>query len=173
MVSRPRCGTGGILRGEDKMKRSISTVLGLLILLSPLFVFAAATAVIGTVEKVVIDGKVQRIVIPITFTAHTDASETTFSLNPDTYKIKGWYLYKVQTDPGATGPTNGAWDFDITDAKGEVLSRNLVDDRSSTATQTVYFTSGYPQILDTWTLSIGDNAVNSAVVVVYLTFVMN
>lgn len=155
------------------MKRFLSLIIAGLLILLPLTVYAAATATVGAVERIVKDGSTFDIVIPVTFTAHTDAGETTYSLNPDTYKIKGWYLYSVQTKPGTPGPTNGAWDFDITDARSEVVSRNLVDDRSSTATQTVYFTSGFPKIMGTWTLSIGDNAVNSAVVTVYLTFVKN
>ena len=155
------------------MKRSIISILAGLLILLPLTVFATGTATVGAPIKVNVQGQTQRIVIPVTFTADSSATEATVTLNPTTYGITGWYLYQVQTVPGTPGPTNGAWDLDITDARSEVISRNLIDDRSSTLPQTVFFNSGYPMIVNTWTLSIGDNAVNSAVVVVYLTFVSN
>jgi hypothetical protein len=164
------------LGNGEEMKRLLLVLALCLSLLIPTLSFAAATAVVGTVEKASVNNRFQRVRIPITFTAHTDATTTTATINPSTtagISIKGWYLYSIETDPGSPGPTNGAWDLDVTDAKGYVVTRNLVDDRSSSATQTVVFNTGYPMILDNWTVSIGDNAVNSAIVVVYLTFVEN
>jgi hypothetical protein len=158
------------------VKRKILSLLLLLSLVFPAVSFAVdASAVLGTVQRFKDpEGRYYRTIIPITFTANSGtATMATYTLSPSTHNIQGWYLYKVQTDPGSTGPSNGLWDLDITDAKGEVVSRNLADDRSSTLTQTVYFVSGYPQIEDSWSVTIGDNAVNSGVAVVYLTFVSN
>jgi len=132
-----------------------------------------AGIVAGTPDYSIIGGTRQRVVIPITCTA-VAAAFGTLTINPTTYGIEGWYLWLVETDPGTTGPTNGAWDLDITSAHGFVESQALIDDRSSTLTQQVKgATLGSPQFLNSWTISIGDNAVNNAVVVVYLTFTAN
>jgi len=157
-----------------KMKRSLTLILAGLLIFAPLCAFAAGTAALGAPERIQIDGRVQQVIIPITFTADGAAAEATYTLNPDTFRIKGWYLLDVRTDPGTTGPTNGAWDLDITDANGWLVSQNLIDDRSSTATQRV--TGGalkYPTIWNNWSITIGDNAVNNAVATVYLIFRSN
>jgi len=143
----------------------------------------AGSAVLTSNTPISIDNRIQRVIVAITFTADSGtAAIPSYTLSPtaaaylayqSTYGIKGWYLYKVETDPGSPGPTNAAWDLDITDALGFLVSRNLLDNLSSTATQETIFTSGFPMIENTWTISIGDNAVNSATVVVYLTFVAN
>ena len=156
------------------MKHIKSLILGILgVLLVASQVFATGTYSMGNPSYVKVEGSIKRVVLPLTMTADSSASFAAYTLNPSTYGIEGWYLYKVETDPGSTGPTNGAWDLDITDANGFVVSRNLVDDRSSTATQEVIFSSGYPIILGSWIVSVGDNAVNSASVVIYFTFVSN
>jgi hypothetical protein len=157
------------------VKKKAFALLLLLSLLLPTLSFAAGQATtIGTINRFSRpDGYNFVTIIPITFVADNGtAAFATTTINPTTYKIEGWYLYKVKTDPGATGPSNGAWDLDITDAEGYLISQNLVDNRSSTTTQEVKFTSGFPTIDSTWTLSIADNVVNSASVVVYLHFRM-
>jgi hypothetical protein len=163
------------------MRRFLIMLFAGLLISLPLSAYALGTATLGNVEKVFVDGKAQRVIIPITFTADGAALEATYTLNPDTVvpgglSIKGWYLLLVETDPGGTGPTNGAWDLDITNANGFLVSQNLIDDRSSTATQQVKgSTIGYAtgMITNSWSITIGDNAVNNAVAVVYLTFVSN
>jgi hypothetical protein len=161
------------------MKRSI-LLLVLLMLFWPLSAFATGVTSQSHYPLIKVSEVYQRCVVVLVFTADGSASFASSTIAPSSFTdidpvngIKGWYLYKVETVPGATGPTNGAWDLDITDANSYVVTRTLVDDRSSTATQEVILSSGYPMILDTWTVSIGDNAVNSAVVTVYLTFVAN
>lgn len=148
----------------------------LLALLIPALAFAAGQVTTpGTPVISHVSGQADRVRIPITFTADDGtAAITSYVLQPDVYGIMGYYLYSVEVNPGATGPTNGAWDLDITDADGFVVSRNAIDDQSSTATNIIIMGPyGFPNIETDWTISIGDNAVNSANVVVYLTFTSN
>jgi hypothetical protein len=157
------------------VKRKILAWLLFLSLVFPAVSFAVdASATLGTIERFKnADGKYVMAVVPITFTANSGtAAEATYSLVPASHNISGWYLLDVYTDPGSTGPSNGLWDLDITNAAGFLVSQNLIDDRSSTATQRVAGVSlGYPSIWSTWSITIGDNAVNSAVAIVYLIFV--
>ncbi len=139
----------------------------------PCMVFAAGTVTGPVIKRVQVDGRVQRVTLTYTFTADGEAAMASTTLDPATYGITGWYLYKIKTTPGTPGATNGAWDFDATDVDSFVQTRNLIDDRSSTASQEIIFNSGYPMILSTWTLSIGDNAVNNAVETIELTFTLN
>lgn len=162
------------------MKRFAALLAVLAVLVCSAPVFAVGTITASAPQYVVVGNAVQRVIITLTCTADASAATyPTYTITPSAYPgagkngILGWYLYKVETDPGGTGPTNGAWDLDITDARGFVVTRNLVDDRSSTATQQTIFTSGFPVIEDAWSVSIADNAVNSAVVVVRLTFTAN
>jgi hypothetical protein len=159
-----------------KRKLFVSTILASLLCITQVF---AGTAVRGTPEYYSTSGQIDKVMIPIVFTAITDATIPSYTLNPTTYTnihstngLKGFYLYKVKTVPGSTGPSNGAWDLDITEANGFQVSRNSFDDRSSTTTQET-LPSVYPIIENTWTVSIGDNVVNAASVTVYLTFVAN
>lgn len=140
----------------------------------PCMVFAAGTVTGPVVKKVQVDGRVQRVELAYTFTADSGAAMAEATLNPATYGITGWYLYEVEYDPGSTGPTNGAWDIDITDSSGYLQSQNHLDDLSSSATGVYRFASStYPMIWNAWTISIGDNAVNSATATIYLIFTSN
>ena len=164
------------------MKKFLSSLFILTLLCFsclPCWAFVAGTALYGSTE-----GRVNRIRIPLTATATGGTPNfTSYALSPTAYTniqlkygITGWYLYEVEIDPGTTGPTNGAWDLDITDANGYVISTTSLDNLSSTATDIYRWaesSTGYPQIWGTWTISIGDNAVNDASVTVYLTFVSN
>ena len=116
-----------------------------------------------------------RMVLKITATADDGTGAfNTIALDPGGLGILGWYILEVDIKPGSTGPTNGAWDLDVTDANAWLVSQNLMDNLASSGTQ--HFKGGafgYPMIKNTWTLSIGDNVVNSAVAVIYLTFASN
>lgn len=161
------------------MKRKILAWLLFLSLVFPAVSFAVdASATLGTVERFKnISGQYNRVVIPIVFTANSGtAAMATYTLDPSDHNISGWYLWRIVSDPGSTGPSNGAWDLDISDAQSLLVSRNLHDDKSSTLTQETIFSSQtypllFPMIVNTWSITIGDNSVNSAVVTIYLTFV--
>ncbi len=142
----------------------------------------AATFIRGTVKYGSTEGKLNRIRIPLTATTTAGtATFTTYVLDPASFTnvhsltgITGWYPYSIEINPASTGPTNGAWDLDITDAEGSLISQNHMDDLSSSATTIYYFGSHiYPQIWDSWTFSVGDNATNDAGFTAYVVFVSN
>ena len=111
----------------------------------------------------------------LTVTCTADASTANFptmAINAtNTAALKGWYLYKVQTNPGATAPTDN-WDFTITDSDGIDVLQGAGANRHTTTSQRVSPTY-YEPLLGTWTLAITDssNLVNSAVIAFTLFFV--
>jgi hypothetical protein len=91
------------------------------------------------------------------------------------YNLAGMYLYKVSAAPGGTAPTD-ATDLTITDVFGADLlggkGTNLID--ATTITETLVGPSGMysPQLITgNITATISNNAVNSAVTTIVLTFV--
>lgn len=135
--------------------------------------FAVGT-IIGSYSTISIDGKSQRILVTLTCTADAAAGTyPTFTINPLSYGIKGYYLYSVETNPGAVQPTDN-YDITITDAGGYDVTGGLLANRDTLNTELVYLGSvGYPMITGNWTWTISNNVVNSAVVVATLTFIMN
>lgn len=118
-------------------------------------------------------------VMILEFTANTadhTIPDYTFSA-ADLAFVQGLYLYFIQTNPGATGPTNGAWDVTIKDANGYEILGNAADNLSSTDTQTKFplfdgANISYPIMASTsYTITIEGNAVNSANAVIELYFV--
>jgi hypothetical protein len=97
----------------------------------------------------------------VTSTATLNAAGTAFN-------IVG-LIVMVEINPGATGPTNGAWDVNLQSSDGVQILGTQADDLSSTASIAVapkptsgnmdgsYFSNGQ------LTMSIDDNSVNSAV----------
>jgi hypothetical protein len=91
-----------------------------------------------------------------------------------TNNLKGWYLYKIMTNPGSVNPD--AWGFTFLDGEGiDVLGGNGAS-RHATNSQMFapLLTTGvyYAQpVLDAWTLTITGNSTASAVVVVKFIYV--
>lgn len=161
----------------NKMKRLsrfiLYVILGLF-LVCPSFSLAAGTVTATDTRRISVSGTIQRTVVTLTCTA--DASAATFpsfTLNPATYGITGWYLYSVETNPGTTAPTDD-YDIAITDADGFDVAGGLLANRDTANTEKVYLGSvGYPVIDGSWTLAITGNSINSAVIVIRLTFTAN
>lgn len=92
--------------------------------------------------------------------------------------VEGMFLYCIQTDPGATGPTNGAWDVTIKDANSYEILGNAADNLSSTLAQTNFplfdgINISYPLMTSTaYTITIEGNAVNSATATINLCFII-
>lgn len=150
------------------MKKIMVVLIGLALVCTTSLVWAAA----GSWGTVSYSGTGSETIgnfkwIQWTFTASAD-NATIPTLTPsatDLKYMKGFYLYAIETNPGSTGPTNGAWDVVVTDAQGLATT---VSDRSSTATQISYAPGSgyYPFEGKAVTIDITDNAVNSASAVV-------
>lgn len=155
------------------MKKLIYAVLILGLMLCPVLSFAAGTTTVGTPQTIKVLASMKKVV-PVTITADaSDGSIVNGTLNPVTLGIEGWYLYTVETDPGTTAPTDN-YDLVINDANGFDVSGGLLANRSTSVTQLVNIgtaTHGFPVMRGNWTLAGSNNSVNSATVVVYLTFV--
>lgn len=117
-------------------------------------------------------------VMTLTFTANTgDATIPDYTFTAaDLAFVEGMFLYFIQTDPGATGPSNGAWDVTIKDANAYEILGNAADNLSSTLTQTNFplfdgTNISYPLMASTaYTITIEGNAVNSATATIILYF---
>jgi len=89
-----------------------------------------------------------------------------------TEHITGWFLQKIIVDPGATAPTVNS-DLTITDSHGiDILDGNGTDLIHNTTSKQSYFmiagvTSLQP-ILGDLTVTITNNSVNSAIIVISL-----
>lgn len=157
------------------MKRVV--LAAVVILMAASLGYSAETPAVTTyaTEKITVDGRPTRVVITASWTAGSLATAPTFTIDPDTYGIRGWYLYSVETDPGTTAPTDN-YDLVINDSNGIDVCWGLLANRSTSATQQVNCaTSGhsYPVVRSTLTPVLTNNSVNSATGVIIFTFVAN
>ncbi|KKM61690.1 hypothetical protein LCGC14_1529190 [marine sediment metagenome] len=91
--------------------------------------------------------------------------------------IQGWFLHKIIVNPGATAPTVSS-DLTITDKHGiDVLDGNGTDLIHNTDSKQSYaMIDGVPSlqpVVGDYILTITNNAVNSAILIVTLLFVPN
>lgn len=141
---------------------------GFVILLTLLFasvVFAAGTVTESGPAKIKSKGGANQYVLTLTCTA--DASDGSYPATA-TRDING-FVYLVETDPGATAPTDN-YDITLTNEAGiDIMNGELVDRDTANSESAVpevdslpcsYFVDG------TLTLTITNNSVNSATVVV-------
>ena len=155
------------------MKRPLSTLLILGLVLCPVLSFAVGTTTVTTPQKIQVLGN-QKKVVTVTITA--DASTGAIAngtLNAATLGLEGWYLYTVETDPGSTAP-QALYDLVINDANGFDVAGGLLANRSATVTELVNIgtaSHGFPVMRGNWTIVGTGNNVNNATVVLYLTFV--
>lgn len=121
---------------------------------------------------------IKRVVVTLTCTAAADGSFADYTLDPAvftrghrTYGIKGFYLFSVETNPGAVAPT-AAYDINLWNGdKSFDLAQTLLTNRSASNTEKVYLAAvGEPMFDSSWILSISNNAVNGAIIVIKLTF---
>lgn len=132
----------------------------------------AAGSVSIVPNKIMIDSKPQRVELVCTFTGDASVGgHVTATINPNTYGIKGYYLYEAVTNPG-TAPDN-LYDISITDADGVAVVGTLLENRSNSASERVRVDAYYPQIMNTWTVTITNDNNLGAVIVLTLRFTMN
>lgn len=72
---------------------------------------------------------------------------------------KGWWITKIVTNPGTTGPTAN-YDITLIDSDGADLADGAVTNRSATATEQEAMAAQIPS--DGFTLTFAGNSVNSA-----------
>lgn len=119
------------------------------------------------------DGPISKDIMKIRLLYTADDTTPTNPLASDNISgFEGWKLHKVVTNPGATGPTNGAWDIAVRENGFDLLGGSGAD-RSSTLTQQVFAlpdSTSYlpPLITDTITAEVGSNAVVDATAVIDL-----
>ena len=108
----------------------------------------------------------------IVLTCTADASDASFPDTALSHKFSG-RLIAIETNPGATAPTAN-YDIVLNDAEGLDVLQGVGANRAAATTEmaAIVFstTSVHPVVheSDTLTLSISNNAVNSAIVVINL-----
>ena len=154
------------------MKRGLFIVLVLAMFVLPNVVFAAGTAT-AVFQRVMVEGNPDRLILTISWT--DDNAGTTYSIVPATYRIEGYYLYSVETNPGAGPPTDN-YDITILDADGFDVAGSTLLNRDTSTTELVNVgtaTHGYPVIRGTWTFTIAAGTAGASSGTAILTFTAN
>lgn len=111
----------------------------------------------------------------IELTCTGDGTITAFSMIPKDYKVRGYYLYSVTTDPGTSAPT-AAYDITLV-VNGEDIAGGLLADRSASNTETVVIaptTKGYPIMGDSaMAVTFTGETANPSTIVIKFKFVKN
>jgi len=151
------------------MKRILSAaLLAALCLGSPGPAIAAGTVTETSIERL---AGTSGYVLTLTCTADSAAATypstaTSAGVNE---LIDGLYLYQVETDPGATAPTDN-YDIEIRSARAVDLMGTGLANRDTANTEIAYPGSMTPLVDGALTIVISGNSVNSAVVVMRLYF---
>ena len=117
-------------------------------------------------------------VLTVTWTAdsgNASVTSTNILALSDCQYTRG-YITRIVTNPGATGPTDDLTDVTLLDADGVDVTGGALQNRDNTDSEIAYClapdgaTIVYPYVVDTLTLAVANNAVNSAVqaVVIYI-----
>lgn len=112
----------------------------------------------------------------LTFTCTADAADGSFPATAITAKFEG-RLIALETNPGSTAPTD-SYDIVITNGAGADVLQGVGADRDTLNTETAQIvvsgTSLRPTVDETevLTIAITNNSVNSATVVIVLTYAL-
>lgn len=155
------------------MKRIIFAVCLFLTLAFTTSAFAAGACVFTSRENINVLNAIQRKVIKLTCTG--DGTIATYSFNPATYGVQGWYLYNVTTIPDGTHAPTNLYDITLL-VNAEDIAGGLLADRSSTVAQTVVMTPstlGLPITDDIITITIANETASPSTFVMLLRFTAN
>src|SRR5574343_204306 len=112
-------------RRGTTMRRLLSFLLILGLMLCPVLSFAVGTSTVGTPQSIRVLNSYKKVVtVTITGDSGTGAIANA-TLNGTTLGIEGWYLYAVETDPGTTAP-QALYDLVINDANGFDVAGGLL-----------------------------------------------
>jgi hypothetical protein len=150
-----------------------------LAILLVLFAFSTVWAVgkvTITSDNIFIDQGVARKVVTLSWIGDSgNGTIPTITIDANTYKITGWYLYSVETNPGSVAPTDD-YDIVINDADGLDIVGGLLANRDVTNTELILVgtaTHGYPVVRSDLSVVWSNQAVHSATGTLILTFVSN
>ncbi len=110
-------------------------VIFLVLLLPSILLAAAAGTVTQTVDKYMSPDVNMRI-LTFTWTASADDGSVppTATSAVNTSDIIGWYVYAIETNPGAVAPT-ASYDIVVNDAEGLDIAGGMLANRSASATE--------------------------------------
>lgn len=137
------------------MKKLLTT---LLLTLFPSICMAAGTIVLTNVDDVP-----GTDVYIYTYTMTADGSDGSFPVT-NTEPIDGWII-RVETNPGATAPTAN-YDIALVNNEMDVMASSIINRSAANAEQAL---SPQPFVRGPVAITITNNAVNSAVVVMKIT----
>lgn len=156
------------------MKRLVLSLVLLFGLIVPLWAAEVPGTATYTVNTYIIDGSRARVVVTIAWTTGDAGTGPTMTIVPATYRVEGYYLYSVETDPGSSAPTDN-YDIVINDANGLDICWGLLADRDTTNTEIAFCATtgkGYPAVMGTLT-PVVTNAGNTTTGQIILTFISN
>jgi hypothetical protein len=149
------------------MKRFLSILLALALLLAPIPLMAAGSSVTATGPTKFSGAETSYYLIQWDWVA----DDTDGSVPTDTVSGINGYIVRVVTDPGATAPTDD-YDIELKDQWGCDVMGGALADRDTTATEQAMPIIGGSStgslVLDTLQLNISGNSVNSATGTVYV-----
>jgi hypothetical protein len=127
-----------------------------------------------TNENINVLNQVQRKIVTVSWVGATSGGAVpAASIVADTYGLKGFFLYSVETNPGSTAPTDN-YDIVINDADGLDIAGGLLVDRDTANTEIVNLRSsaaGYPMVRGDLSAVTTGNSVNSATGTIIMIFV--
>lgn len=157
------------------MKKLIA-IFTAFMLLFPIVALATGSCVHTNTERVNVNGTIQRVYVTLTCTSD-GSGIAAYSLNPETYKVKGWYLYNVTTDPDGTSAPTDNYDITLVTSGGEdITNGTALLNRSTSTTQTALITDstrGYHMLDSTLAVTFANITSNPGIIVMKFRFTSN
>jgi hypothetical protein len=145
--------------------RRIGFVLTVLVVITMLFTAQARAAAAFTVASQILDDYGDVKVLTVTLSVAVSGSVALDATHMT--KLRGLYLYSVETDPGTL---TADYDIVISDANGLNVCAGNTTDRHTTTTQSVYCTTStqpYSVVRNSvWTLTVSNQTENSTLTLI-------